>query len=186
VEGELQVRGLGKPPLARLTLREPAPALPAALEAIRTADLVVLGPGSLWTTLLACLAFDGVPEALREARGRVAYICNTTTQPGQTDGYRALDHVRRVVERLGAGALDAVVINRSEPDPPALAAYAAQGLHFLRPDDAEIDAIRALGMRPVVGALTEAVSGVRDMWNKQDTVRHDAALLGEALRGVLE
>jgi uncharacterized cofD-like protein len=185
VEGELLVRGLGKPPIARVTLREPAPALPAALDAIRAADLVVLGPGSLWTTLLACLAFDGVPEALQEARGRVAYVCNTTTQPGQTDGYTALDHVRRVVERLGPGALDAALINRSDPDPAALAAYAAQGLHFLRPDDPEIDAIGALGVRPIVRALTEPVTGMRDIWNKQDTVRHDVGALGDALRALV-
>ncbi|MEN9935599.1 MAG: hypothetical protein RLZZ387_2178 [Chloroflexota bacterium] len=182
VEGELEVRGLGKPPIARLFLREPAPAHPNALRAIREADLVALGPGSLFTTVLACLAFDGVAEALRDARGTVVYICNTTTQPGQTDGYRAADHVRRIVERLGPGALDAALVNRSEPDAAALDSYAAQGLHFLRPDDAEVAEIAALGVRPAVRALTEQVGGVRQMWNKQDTVRHDTALLGAALR----
>src|SRR5437763_750433 len=81
------------------------------LATICVADLVVLGPGSLFTTLLANLLFRGVVEALRETRGRVVYICNTTTQPGQTDGYTALDHVRRVVEALGPGGLDAALIN---------------------------------------------------------------------------
>jgi uncharacterized cofD-like protein len=182
VEGELHVRGLNKPPIERVFLREPAAALPAALDAIRAADLVVLGPGSLWTTLLACLAFEGIPEALHDALGAVAYACNTTTQPGQTDGYTAFDHVQRVVERLGARTLDVALINRSAPDEAALQSYAAQGLHFLRPDDAEIARIAALGVRPLVRPLTEQVQGVRELWNKQDTVRHDVTALGEALR----
>jgi uncharacterized cofD-like protein len=185
VEGELHVRGLNKPPLERVFLREPTAALPAALDAIRTADLVVLGPGSLWTTLLACLAFDGMAEALHDARGMVAYLCNTTTQPGQTDGYTAFDHVQRVVERLGPGTLDTALINHSAPDEAALQSYAAQGLHFLRPGDAEIARIAALGVLPLVRPLTEQVESVRELWNKQDTVRHDVAALGVALGELL-
>ncbi|HWQ12097.1 MAG TPA: gluconeogenesis factor YvcK family protein [Roseiflexaceae bacterium] len=181
VEGELQVRGLGKPPIARLALCAPAAAYPPALEAIRSADLVAIGPGSLFTTVLACLAFDGVAEALRAARGTVVYVCNTTTQPGQTDGYRAADHVRRVVEALGVGTLDVALINRSAPDEAALAAYAAQGLHLLRPDDAELVEIAGLGVRVVARPLTEQAPGGRALWNKQDTIRHDVRALGEAL-----
>lgn len=181
VEGELAVRGLGKAPLARLFLREPAVAYAPALDAIRAADLVVLGPGSLWTTVLASLQFDGLARALAETRGTVAYICNTTTQPGQTDGYRAIDHVRRMLETLGPGVLDVALINRSSPDPAALRQYAAEGLHLLTPDDTEIDAIAALGVRLLVRALTEPIGVKRELWNKQDTVRHDGAALGAAL-----
>src|SRR5262249_12612445 len=106
VVGELAVRGLDKSPIKRLFLSTQAAAHPPGLEAIRNADLVVLGPGSLFTTLLASLLFDGMADALQATRGQVAYICNTTTQPGQTDGYRAIDHVRRMVAALGPGALD--------------------------------------------------------------------------------
>src|SRR5205823_2395966 len=71
VEGEFAVRGLGKPPIVRLFLRDPASASPQTLEAIRNANLVVLGPGSLFTTVLADLLFDGVVAALRETQGQV-------------------------------------------------------------------------------------------------------------------
>jgi uncharacterized cofD-like protein len=182
VEGELAVRELNKPPILRVFLREPARAEPEALAAMRAADLVVLGPGSLFTTVLACLACEGVAEALREARGAVVYVCNTTTQPGQTDGLRAVDHVRRIVEAVGPGALDAALINQSNPPEETVRAYAAQGLHLLRPDDAELAEIAGLGARPVAGALTEQGAGGRELWNKQDTIRHDVAALGEALR----
>jgi uncharacterized cofD-like protein len=185
VEGELAVRRLDKPPIARLFLRDRAAAHPPALEAIRSADLLVLGPGSLFTTVLANTLFDGVVEALREARGLVVYICNTTTQPGQTDGLSALDHVRRVVDAVGLGALDAALLNRSQPDAATLARYAADGLHLLQPDDREIDAIAALGVRPVVRDLTERTVQSRTLWNKQDTIRHDTAALQVALRDVL-
>jgi uncharacterized cofD-like protein len=185
VEGELEVRGLHKPPIARLFLREAAPAHPPALGAIRSADLVVLGPGSLFTTVLASLLFGELVEALQKARGQIVYICNTTTQSGQTEGFTALDHVRRIVAALGPGTLDAALINRSQPDAATIARYAAEGLHLMRPDDAEIAAITALGMRPIVRDLTEGAGEQRALWNKQDTIRHDPAALQAALRELI-
>jgi uncharacterized cofD-like protein len=185
VEGELAVRGLGKPPIKRLFLRKDAPANLAALEAIRSADLVVLGPGSLFTTLLASLLFAGMPEALRATRGRVIYVCNTTTQPGQTDGYGALDHVARVVAALGAGALDVALINRSRPA-PALEQYAADGVFLLEPDESQIAAIVNLGVQPLVRDFAEHVSEKRALWNKQDSVRHDPTALSVVFKELLE
>src|SRR5207342_1184828 len=96
------------------------------------------GPGSLFTTVLASLLFGGLAEALHEARGQVVYICNTTTQSGQTEGFTVLDHIRRIDAALGPGTLDAALINRSRPDEATIARYAAEGLHLLRPDDAEV------------------------------------------------
>jgi len=185
VAGELNVRALNKPPIGRLFLREPAPANSAALAAIRGADLLVIGPGSLFTSLLATLIFSGIADAVRECRGTVVYICNTTTQPGQTDGYTARDHVARVAEALGPGALDIALINRSERDDADLAQLAGQGVFVLRPEDAEIAAIRALGVEPIVRDFGEPAGATRALWNKQDTLRHDTAALGDALRSLL-
>jgi uncharacterized cofD-like protein len=182
VVGELAVRGLDKPPIERLFLSDQAAAHPPALAAIRQADLVVLGPGSLFTTLLASLLFGGVAEALQAARGKVVYICNTTTQPGQTDGYSAIDHVRRVAEALGLGVLDAVLLNSGRPSPSALARYAADGVLLLQPDADEISAIAALGVQPIVRDLAEQADEQRELWNKQDSVRHDPTKLSAALK----
>jgi uncharacterized cofD-like protein len=148
--------------------------------------MVVLGPGSLFTTLLASLLFDGVAEALRETRGKVVYICNTTTQPGQTDGYSALDHVRRVAGALGAGVLDMALINSGRPSAAALARYADDGVFLLQTDDAEIAAIAELGIRPVVRDLAEQADEQRELWNKQDSVRHDPTKLSAALKELAE
>jgi uncharacterized cofD-like protein len=182
VMGELAVRGLAKPPIERLFLRESAAAHPPALAAIRAADLVVLGPGSLFTTLLASLLFGGLAQAIQETNGKVVYVCNTTTQPGQTDGYSALDHVRRVNETLGVGALDAALLNSGRPSPAALARYAEAGVFLLQPDSAEIAAIAELGVQPLARDLAEQADEQRALWNKQDSVRHDPTKLSAALK----
>jgi uncharacterized cofD-like protein len=182
VEGELAVRGLHKSAIARVFLRDDAPAYPPVIDAIRDADMIVLGPGSFYTTLLAGLLLGGVVEALRETRGRVVFVCNTTTQPGQTDGFGVLDHVRRLVEFTGPGVVDDALINHSAADPDALRAYESEGLFLLQPSDEELAAVRALGVRPIVRALAEPVGHKRTLWNKQDTVRHDPLALREVLR----
>ncbi len=180
--GELAVRGVGKAPIARLFLNAPAAAYPPALEAIRQADLVVLGPGSFFTSVLATLLFDGMREALRDTRGTVVFVCNTTTQPGQTDGFTAVDHLRWLVETVGSGVVDLALINRSEHlDAELQARYAADGLHLISPDDAELQAIQRLGVEPLVRDFVEVTTEKRQLWNKQDTLRHDLEVLGMAL-----
>jgi uncharacterized cofD-like protein len=180
--GELDVRGLGKPPIRRLFLAdERAPAYGPALEAIARADVVAIGPGSLFTTVLATLLFEGVREALRDTRALVVYVCNTTTQPGQTDGYSAFDHVARLAELLGPGVLDAALLNRSEHDAATLARHAAEGVLLLRPDDDELARIAALGVRPLARDFAEHGASDRQLWNKQDTIRHDPEVIGMAL-----
>jgi uncharacterized cofD-like protein len=185
VEGELAVRGVGKPPIARLYLAAPAAAHGPALDAIHAADLVVLGPGSLFTTLLASLLFGGVADALHATPGRVVYVCNTTTQPGQTDGFDAVDHVAWLLKLLPPGTLDAVLLNTALPDPADAARYRALGVHPLSIDDAQLSAVAALGPQPVAAALTEAGGQRRELWNKVDTIRHHPAKLARALCAII-
>ncbi len=182
-ENELAVRALNKAPISRLYLSTPgAPANPAAIQAIQHADVVAIGPGSFFTSVLASLLFDHVAEALHETRATVVFICNTTTQPGQTDGFSIADHVRRLVDLLGPGTLDVALISRSEHiDPHVAAQYAAEGLHLLEPSEEELAQIAAMGVQPLVRNLAEASEGKRTLWNKQDTIRHDPTLIGMAL-----
>ncbi|RRR70682.1 MAG: YvcK family protein [Candidatus Viridilinea halotolerans] len=183
VERELEVRGLHKAPIKRLWLSPPdAAASSAALAAIVQADLVVLGPGSFYTSLQACLSFGGVVEALRQTRAKLAFICNSTTQPGQTDGMGAYAHVQRLVALLGPNVLSYALISRGDQIAPEVReAYAAKGLHLIEPDDAELERISALGVTPIVRPLLESNDGPRQLWNKLDTIRSDPAALGHAL-----
>ena len=182
-ENELAVRALNKAPISRLYLSTPhAPANPAVIQAILQADVVTIGPGSFFTSVLATLLFDHVREALRDTHATVVFICNTTTQPGQTDGFSIADHVRHLVNVLGPGVLDIALINRSDQiDPQVIAEYAAEGLHLLEPNEEELAQISRLGVRPLVRNLAEATEGKRTLWNKQDTIRHDPTLIGLAL-----
>lgn len=183
VERELAVRELDKPPIKRVFLSPPAAAAsPAVLTAIAQADLVALGPGSFYTSLLATLCFDGVVAALRQTPATIVFICNSTTQPGQTDAMGVYDHVWRLVELLGPEVLDYALISRGDQIAPEVhAAYAASGLHLLEPDDAELDQVRTLGVEPLARPLLETSSGPRTLWNKLDTIRSDPELLGLAL-----
>ncbi len=183
VETELAVRDLNKPRIRRLFLADtPAPAYAPALEAIYQADVVVIGPGSFYTSLLSSLLFDGVVEALRESSATVVFVCNTTTQSGQTDGYRVIDHIQAILDVLGPGVLDIALINRSDNLPPALVEqYAADGIYPLYPDDEEIAQVAALGVQPLVRDFVEVTEGKRQLWNKQDTLRHDLEVLEMAL-----
>jgi uncharacterized cofD-like protein len=182
-EHELEVRGLNKPRIRRVFLADPtARVYPPVLDAIAQANVVVIGPGSFYTSLLSTLLFDGMVEALRETPATVVFVCNTTTQPGQTDGYTAFDHVQAMLDVLGPGALDVALINRSDYlDPTLLSQYEAEGLHLLRPDGDEIARIAALGVRPLVRDFVEKTEGKRELWEKLDTLRHDLEVLEMAL-----
>jgi uncharacterized cofD-like protein len=182
-ENELAVRALNKAPIGRLYLSTPrAPTYPPVLQAIGQADVVVIGPGSFFTSVCANLLFDGMAEALRRTSATVVFVCNTTTQPGQTDKLSLADHVRRVVDLLGPGTLDYALVNRAENLAPELVAqYLADGLRLLHPTDDELDRIAALGVQPLVRNFAETTEGKRTLWNKQDTIRHDPTLLGLAL-----
>jgi uncharacterized cofD-like protein len=137
---------------------EPEPAAHApALDAIREADLVLLGPGSLFTSVLPHLAVPEVAEALAGARGRRAYVCNVMTQPGETDGFDAADHLERVLDAV-PGGVDTIVVHEGPLDPEGAAAYAAQGQEPVRVDR---ERLRALGIRVVAGDLAEPGRVVR-------------------------
>ena len=182
VRGELAVRGLHKPAIRRVFLERPAPAYSVAIEAIMGADIVAIGPGSFFTSLQAALCFDGMLEAPRRTPAQVVFVCNTTTQPGQTDTMSAFEHVQSLVKLLGAGTLDVALINRSTNlDPRLLESYAAEGLVLLNPDEAEIGRVAELGVRLIVRDFAERAAGMRTLWNKQDTISHNPALLGAAL-----
>ena len=149
------------PPDARPTDR--------ALEAIAAADLIIVGPGSLYTSVLPNLVIQPLAEALRNARALRVYICNVMTQPGETDGYTAEEHLSAIVEHAGL-VVDVMVINGRRPSEAILGAYAAQNQ---QPVTFDTNAIRDLGVTPFFG----------DIIAEGNFVRHDsAALAGTVFR----
>jgi uncharacterized cofD-like protein len=118
--GESRIPEIGKP-ITRVSLRPEHPAAqPEAVAAILEADLIVLGPGSLYTSVVPNLLVEGIAKALIQADGLKVYVCNVATQPGETDGYNVEAHVDALVRHLPgkANPLDVVIAPR-HPDPSA-------------------------------------------------------------------
>jgi uncharacterized cofD-like protein len=145
------------------------PPLADALEAIADADLIVLGPGSLYTSVLPNLLVDGVVGALRRSRALRVYVCNVMTQHGETRGFRASDHARVLLEQGGRGLFEYVLVNTRRPrNQELLARYGREGAEPVEPD---VDAIRALGLRPIS----------EDLISEEELVRHDPRKITTAL-----
>jgi len=111
------VSGESKIPLAHKQIQkvflspQPLHPLPNALEAIERADLVVISPGSLYTSILPNLIIPGIGDALRNTDGKVVYVCNVMTQAGETTGYTAADHVQAIVDHIDGGCIDSIIIH---------------------------------------------------------------------------
>ncbi len=169
------VAGESKIPLARRRIRRvflrPAevPALPEVLAAIAEADLILIGPGSLYTSVIPNLLVRGVAEAVRRATAPRVYVCNVMTQPGETDGYTASDHVRALLAAAGPGLLTHVLVNTQAPrNAHLLRRYAAEGA---LPVQADLARLRSLGIEVVGEALM----------SEEELLRHDPARLAAAV-----
>ena len=135
---------------------EPADALPLpeTLEAIASADLITLGPGSLYTSLITNLLVRGIPEALAASSATRVYVCNLMTQANESLGLTASQHIEKILEHCGSHAhggariFDYALINTAPIRPETIAQYAREGQS---PIEADFDRIRALGVEPIPG-----------------------------------
>ncbi len=160
-------------PIARLSL-EPSQARPLreVLDAIAGADAIVLGPGSLYTSILPNFLVEGVARAVADSPALKIYICNVMTQPGETDAFSASAHVRTLLDQTGQKLFDTVIVNE-QPPRRLLGAYADEGQVPVKPDR---KAIEALGIH-VVGA--NVISETRN-------VRHDPQRLAEVVLRLID
>lgn len=181
VKTEPQVRAPGKPRIEEVFL-EPSrpPACEEAVVEIERADLIVIGPGSLYTSVISNLLVDGVRSAIRNSRAKKVYVCNIVTQPGQTDGYTCSDHISEVLRYLGEGVLDAAIVNSGTPDEPILQRYKAQGAELVRTDDK----LGEFDLKIILDSLIEPQSD-RVPWEKADLARHDTNRLASLLEEFL-
>lgn len=111
VEGESNIPH-GPSPISRVYLRPgDASAYPEAVEAIANADMIVIGPGSLYTSIMPNLLVDGIAQAIRAAKGLKVYVCNVATQAGETDGYALSQHMDGILKHVGQGLFNYVLAN---------------------------------------------------------------------------
>jgi len=168
VEGESQIPLAGK--AIKRVFINPADAAPVqtAIEAILEAELIVIGPGSLYTSVLPNLLVKGVADALRTSCASKVYVCNVMTQPGETDGYSASQHVAAILDHVGPGVIDYALVNDQKVDPQLQSQYALQGAY---PVAADVEAIEALGVKAVKRRVISEVN----------VVRHDPLRLSRAI-----
>ena len=156
VRGETSISA-SKRRIVELMLDPPhAAALPEALEAIERADLITVGPGSLYTSLITNLLVEGIPEALTQARGLRVFLCNLMTQANESLGLTASQHIERIYEHTGAPIFDYAIVNTAPVSADMLLRYAAEGSVPIAPD---IDRIEAFGVHCVVGNFLSEGSG---------------------------
>lgn len=143
--------------------------LPECIQAIEQADLIVLGPGSLYTSVLPNLLVPTIAETIKTARAKKVYICNAMTQKGETDGYSASEHVKAIIDHCGPGIVDYVILNRSLIPPSLLARYEEEGS---QPVEIDTHSLQCLDVRPIIDEFVIE----RDLM-----LRHDAKKVSKAL-----
>lgn len=147
------------------------PALPKAIRAIQEADFIVIGPGSLYTSIIPNLLVPEITEAIAQSQVPRIYVCNVMTQPGETDNYSVADHIRAIDEACGHKLFDAVLVQGKVPPAQALIRYAQEDSH---PVFIDREAVKELGRRMILTNIIEVDS---------DTgyVRHNSKRLAQVL-----
>jgi uncharacterized cofD-like protein len=126
--------------------------LAGAIEAIRAADLILLGPGSLYTSILPNLLIPEIASAIAKSNAPRVYIANLMTQPGETAGYALADHLRAIQKHVPRRVIDWVVANRQPVSPDVARRYRAQGAE---PVAIDLPALQKLGFRVILDNLLE-------------------------------
>jgi uncharacterized cofD-like protein len=175
VHGETRITASRGAPIKKLKLSSNrVRPLAGAIEAIKEADLILLGPGSLYTSILPNLLIPGIRQALAKSKARVVLLLNLMTQPGETDRMMGIDHLNALVRHAGSGVVDAVLVNSTGIPAPLISHYAETNSEPVAVDRA---ALEAVGVE-VHEADLLAADG--------DLIRHDSEKLAAAVLGLGE
>ena len=166
VHGESNITA-SKRRIVELMLEPPtAGPLPETLDAIAQADLITLGPGSLYTSLITNLLVRGIPEALAHSKATRVYVCNLMTQANESLGLTASQHIEKILQHAGATKapiFDYALINTAPISPELLAKYAREGQ---QPIEADLARIRSLGVEPIIGSFVHEGSLLRHDYDR--------------------
>ena len=146
------------------------PALPRAVDAIKAADYIIIGPGSLYTSIVPNLLVPDIADAIAATQVPRIYICNIMTEPGETDNYSVSEHIHAIDRACGRRLFDAVLVQKRSPSAAALDRYRKEGAERVVFDR---DAVIASGRRIVIAnVMNETEKG---------TIRHDSPRLAKVL-----
>lgn len=177
-DGEI-VTGESNIPLANKQIKRvfvsplPVKPLPDAIEAIKQADLIVISPGSLYTSVMPNLIVPEIENALRDAPGKVVYVCNVMTQYGETTGYTAGDHIQAIHDHIGADIVSSIVVNNSAIEQDIRKNYAEE---HAEPVIYDISRLKSLGLEVIEADIID---------HHQRKLRHDTHKIAKLLYAML-
>ena len=168
VHGETRITA-SRSPIRKLMLvpRKVRP-LPEAVQAIRDADLILIGPGSLYTSILPNLLISDIARAIARSHAPRVYIANLMTQPGETTNYSVAGHLRALQDHVKPRIIDYVVANREKVSPVVARRYRREGA---TPVTVDVAGSRKMGVKVLLGNLLD----------ERDKIRHDSARLARLL-----
>ena len=180
IVGEAAIGGRTATPynrIEKITMNPPnARALPEAIEAIRHAEIIVLGPGSLYTSIIPNLLFPEIVQAILHSRAAKIYVSNIMTQPAETLGYDAADHVRALISHAGVktarGLIDTCITNNAWIEDSLIQKYQLESAVPVTTDE---EALKQLGLNVLQSPLALVSGGV---------IRHDHTLLARLILGL--
>lgn len=180
VRGETQISA-SRAPIRRLRLEpERCLPLPEVLKAIRASDVITVGPGSLYTSLLPNLLVARVADAIGESSATKIFICNLMTQPGETDNYTARQHLETIKSYAPEIHFDFVIVNDRRITDDQADRYSQEGAYQIGMDDDSLDSMDSTGS--FAGVLDESTVVVRThLLEEGEKVRHDSALLARVV-----
>lgn len=161
---------------------------PAAIQAIKDADMVVIAPGNLYGSLAPALIVPGIGEALRETKALKTYVCNLVTKPGQTDGYTVSEFATEIERLAGVQFLDVVLYNTEKPDQALLEKYAKADERSVEYDEAELRQAhyRAVGTNLLSGSIWQNKNTSDPIAAQRTLIRHDSDALANAIMTLYE
>lgn len=144
--------------------------LDEVISSIKYADIIILGPGSLYTSILPNLLIDGVIDAIKKSSAPKVYISNIMTQPGETDNHNVLDHVNAIVKHTKENLIDYVIANNEILSDEMLARYEEDGANQVLLDDKQRKKLKNMGVKTIEENLIEI---------KSNYIRHDAKYISD-------
>ncbi|SDC65802.1 conserved hypothetical protein, cofD-related [Pelagirhabdus alkalitolerans] len=148
--------------------------LPDAMKAVRESDLVVISPGSLYTSTLPNLVVPEIADALREVKGKVVYVCNVMTQAGETKNYTASDHAQAIIDHVGEGCIDKILVHNKEITEEMREKYAEENAD---PVEYDRERLEQLGMTIIEADIID---------ERQTRLRHDTSKVSDLLCSLVD
>lgn len=160
-----------------------APGNPAAIQAILEANLIVIGPGSLMSSISPNILLTDIADAIKKSKAKKVYVCNIMTQPGQTERFSASDHVKFILKYLGPGVLDYAIVNNEKPSEQLIEQYEKDNSFVV---EADSDELRKLGVTPIEANLIENINEKKILWEKLYLLRHDSNKIAEIIMSLIK